>query len=267
MTNGTLWQKTIAFVLSVIFWLFVYKIGHAANTTTLSPTRIVFDNSGTTIKEFTVTNSSNETVKYSLSLIDMRMKEDGKLEAIASSLADASSASKYLFVYPDRFELAPNESRTIKVRLTSLPAAGEYRSHLYVRKEKAGTAEGEAVKGVTMPIIIRSGELSANAAAAGISLKLIDGSQFLQLTVNRDGNMSLYGDINVSFLNSTGKSVNVASLKGTAIYTPNTQRVFTIKLDQQPGINYQSGKFQVEYAGSSIGVCAFQSATYAACSR
>jgi P pilus assembly chaperone PapD len=254
-TNGTYLQKALAFVLSVIFWLFVYKIGHGATNTILSPTRIVFDKTSGTLKEFTVTNTGKETVKYTLSIIDMRMRDDGKLEPVAQPITGQLSAIKYLFVYPEQFELAPNESHIVKVRLSATPSkeAGEYRSHLYLKQEKTGTSASDAARGITMPVIVRTGELTARATISGISLKLVnDDAPLLQLTVNRDGNASLYGDINVSFIDSTGKATTVGAVKGTAVYTPNKQRTFSIKLNGQQGIDYHHGKLKVEYAGSSV---------------
>jgi hypothetical protein len=81
-TNRALLQKTVAFILSVIFWLFVYRIGHAQ--TSLSPTRIVFSQANAadpTLKQVVVTNTSAEPITYKLSLIEMRMNDEGKLES------------------------------------------------------------------------------------------------------------------------------------------------------------------------------------------
>ncbi|MES2702219.1 MAG: hypothetical protein V4649_06245 [Bacteroidota bacterium] len=249
----------MAFILSMIFFLLVYKPGHSQTRTTLSPTRIVFDASGNTLKDFTVTNSSRDTVRYLFSLIEMRMNEKGKLEAVPMCDQGQLCASKLLFIYPEMVDLAPGEARIVKVRYTAAAgmASGEYRSHIYVRQQKGAGRTAITnndladLKGITMPVMVRVGEVQAQAAIAPLALQFTNDTPALKLNITRSGNMSLYGDINVLFVDTLGRATNIGNVKGTAIYTPNTSREYVVKLKPVPGINYQAGKLKVEYAGAA----------------
>ena len=46
----------------------------------------------------------------------------------------------------------------------------------------------------------------------------------LKLTVNRTGNMSVYGDFKIEYISPTGKITQVAIVQGFAVYTPNSLR-------------------------------------------
>jgi hypothetical protein len=148
--------------------------------------------------------------------------------------------------------LAPHQQQAVKVRLNAVATLpdGEYRSHISIR-ERHGN-ETIVAKATTVPVIIRSGSLAAQATIGEIKFNIANDTPVLQVTVGRSGNMSLYGDFSVSLVDTAGHTVKVADIKGTALYTPNTQRVFNIKLKQQQDMDYHTGKLLIEYAGCSM---------------
>src|SRR5687768_12576640 len=83
----------------------------------ISPRRIVFDGDKKT-QELNLANTGQDTAKYLISLVEIRMKEDGAFEEIKEPDAGQNFASKYLRYYPRTVTLAPNEAQTVKVQLS-----------------------------------------------------------------------------------------------------------------------------------------------------
>ncbi len=140
---------------------------------------------------------------------------------------------------PKQVTLKAGESQTVKVMLRKpegLPD-GEYRSHLLFQtvpdasfgtdvEAQPKTAGGISVQlipliGVSIPLIVRHGDVQASAKMSHASLK---GNQ-VQLTLERSGNKSLFGDLIVT----QGNAV-LTQMRGLAVYTPNTQRLVTLEL-------------------------------------
>ena len=149
------------------------------------PKRIVFDGSKRT-QELNLANSGKDTARYLLTLVQIRMKEDGSFETITEPDPGQNFADKYLRIFPRNVVLPPNEAQTVKVQLTNSGEIqpGEYRSHLYIRAEAEKMPLGEeeapsdpssisvklvAVFGISIPVIIRSGESTSSVSLSDIS--------------------------------------------------------------------------------------------------
>jgi hypothetical protein len=160
--------------------------------------------------------------------------------------------------------LAPNESQTVKVQLTKadLLTPGEYRSHLYFRavdeskalgEPEQAAPEGIAIKmkiiyGVTIPVIVRIGEGSAQAKISDLSLQIVnDTIPKLRMRLSRTGNISVYGDLLINHISQQGAVTNISKVKGVAVYTPNAARWLDLDLSGIGDANLHSGKISVEY--------------------
>jgi P pilus assembly chaperone PapD len=112
----------------------------------LYPKRIVFEGSKRT-QDLNLANSGKDTARYILSVVQIRMKEDGSFETITEPDPGQNFADKYFRIFPRNVVLPPNEAQTVKVQLinTGELQPGEYRSHLYVRAEaeKAPLGKGK----------------------------------------------------------------------------------------------------------------------------
>jgi hypothetical protein len=64
--------------------------------------------------------------------------------------------------------------------------------------------------------------------------------------------MSVYGDIAVDYISLQGKVTRVGSIKGLAVYTPNSLRRFNLLLNKINGIDYHSGKLHLVYSDQAI---------------
>lgn len=234
------------------------------------PKRIVFDGSKRS-QDLSIANNGNDTARYVISVIQIKMNEDGSFQTITDPEPGQNFADKNFRFFPRTVILPPHEAQTVKVQLLHFGnlAPGEYRSHLYFRAEeekkplekeeknsdeKAISINLQPIYGVSIPVIIKAGESNTETKLSDFDLKL-DGqsSPELYLTVNRSGNMSIYGDITVNHLSADGKETLVSQVKGVAVYTPNTVRRFKLNLNKN--VNYKEGALHIvfkDYAGRVI---------------
>jgi hypothetical protein len=106
--------------------------------------------------------------------------------------------------------------------------------------------------GISIPCIIRKGDNTAAVNFSDAKFEMEhDSIPSLDLTFNRSGNMSVYGDVEVNYISALGKSTRVGMIKGMAVYTPNAKRNFHLRLDKVPGVEYHSGKLQIIYSDQS----------------
>jgi P pilus assembly chaperone PapD len=258
-------QKAITFICFFIPLFFAISIKiQAQGNLLVTPRRVVFD-SKKKIQELNLANTGKDTARYVISIIDIRMKEDGSFEQITEPDSGQYFAGKQLRIFPRSVVLAPNEAQVIKVQVTKSEqlGPGEYRSHIYFRAvpSKKPLGEDEAadnskeiavrltpVFGISIPVIIRSGASDTKVNISDISVETTDkDAPKLNLKFNRTGNMSVYGDLTINYISPNGKTTQVAAVKGIAIYTPNAARRLHVDLAKTPGIDYRSGKFHIMY--------------------
>lgn len=233
----------------------------------IMPRRVVFSGAKKT-QELNLANIGKDTARFAISLINIRMTENGSFDVIDEPDSNQHFAVKYLRFFPHSVVLGPNESQVIRIQVTRreelLP--GEYRSHIYFRAEPGEGALGEPAKadnsgisvhlvpvfGISIPVIIRVGEYSSGITFSGLSVHAVkDSAPSLQVTFNRSGSMSVYGDVLVSFVSAQGKKTQVGMVNGLAIYTPNLTRTFNLPLDGTRGIDYHSGKLHITFSEKS----------------
>jgi hypothetical protein len=222
-----------------------------------SSTRLVFEGA-TQVQVLSITNNGPDTARFSVSMVEMRMKSNGKMERITSADSGQVFASKYIQFFPDHLILAPNDSQRIAVRFQGTPPPGECRSHLLLKParikctavDSAAGASCQQKQGITIPVIIRQGDLTASVNLSDISVTS-DTAITLHLTFNRTGEMSVYGDISVDYIPPDGDAISVGEAKHVAVYTPNKARQLNVRLKHVDGIDYHSGKLTIQYKGAN----------------
>jgi hypothetical protein len=70
------------------------------------------------------------------------------------------------------------------------------------------------------------------------------------MTLNREGNQSVYGDLSIDSIAPDGEMINVGLVRGLAVYTPNTLRRFSMPLYVPEGVDISAGKLRVRYSSS-----------------
>ncbi|MBC7743884.1 MAG: molecular chaperone [Flavobacterium sp.] len=249
------------------FFIFFPIIVHTAEIKAqgnllVNPKRVVFEGKNRVIS-LNLANTGTDTASYNISLVQYRMKENGSFEEISQPDSLQRFADKFLRIFPRTVTLGPNEAQVVKVQLTrtNLLLPGEYRSHLYFRAVHAEKPLGQIFKdtsknisislnpvfGISIPVIIRSGETLTKADITNIQYQMEGGdTPQLKMQINRDGNFSIYGDLTITHVSPQGKNTLIGIAKGISIYTPNSKRLFVINLNK--GVNYHAGKIKVEYA-------------------
>src|SRR5688572_19794449 len=100
----------------------------------ITPKRVVFEGSQRT-QVLNLANIGQDSATYAISLVQIRMKEDGSFEEITEPDPGQYFATRYLRYFPRTVRLAPNEAQTVRVQVnrSGEMVPGEYRSHLYFR--------------------------------------------------------------------------------------------------------------------------------------
>lgn len=229
----------------------------------ITPVRVVFEGQQK-MQELNLANTGKDSATYLVSLVEIRMNEDGTFDKIIEPDSGQNFASGHLRIFPRTVTLAPNEAQSVKVQLTKMSqlVPGEYRSHIYFRSvpdekplgEKSKSDSGNIsvtlvpVFGITIPVIIHVGEIIANVNIS--DLAFVGGTEVpphINMVFNRTGNASVYGNITVDYVSPQGKISQVGKVDGIAVYTPNLKRQFHINLLKKQGINYGKGKLLITY--------------------
>ena len=234
----------------------------------VTPRRVVFEGNKKSL-DLNLANIGQDTATYAISMVQIRMNEDGSFETITSPDPGQNFADKNIRFLPRSVTLPPNEAQVVKVQLLRANdlKPGEYRSHFYFRSIPKVVALGEEdsvvdtssisihlvpVFGITIPVIIRVGPSNMKVTLSDLALKITDDSNpTLSLKFNREGNFSVYGDLTVDHISSDGTITRVGIANGIAVYTPNSIRDFQFDLNKISGVDYRSGKLLVVYSSSS----------------
>jgi len=196
----------------------------------VAPTRIVLD--GRKGAEIILDNIGDEPATYRVSIEFRRMTEAGDLVDVTTPTGADQKAEDMIVYAPRKVTLAPNQPQAIRIaaRPGQGVADGEYRVHMLFRAIPPATpvvqAQAEEVKGVqfkltpvygvTIPVIVRLGNLQATAGIADVRLEKKDGAVAVGLDLTRTGSRSTYGEVRVL---KAGVKDPIAIQKGVAIYT------------------------------------------------
>lgn len=234
----------------------------------ITPKRILFEGNVRSV-DLNLANAGEDTATYAISIVQIRMTEEGGFEAITEPDPGQYFADKYLRFFPRTITLGPNEAQVVKVQITraSELSPGEYRSHFYFRAVPKAKPLGEEnqvkdtsvitvqltpIFGITIPAIIRIGQSTAKVSLSDLE-SVIDGegNRSVKMVFNRSGNMSVYGDIAIDHISVQGTKTRVGIANGVAVYTPNTKRKFQVNLLKNEGIDFSSGTLRVTYSAPS----------------
>jgi len=260
-------KSLIMFIAGLLISVIVFPYDSLAQGDLLiTPRRIVFEGSKRSM-DLNLANTGRDTATYSISLVQIRMLEDGGFETITTPDPGQQFADRYIRFFPRTVTLGPNEAQTVKIQLirSNELAQGEYRSHFYFRSIPRSTPLGEEgvpkdtttisvrltpIFGITIPAIIKVGASTSKVTISGLELEMVnDTLPNLKLIFNRSGNMSVYGDLTVDHVSTQGKITRVGIANGVAVYTPNTIRRFRFSLNS--GVDFRTGTLRVIYTSST----------------
>ena len=108
------------------------------------------------------------------------------------------------------------------------------------------------VFGITIPVIIRMGKSTTVTTLSDLKVNLTENGQHnLEMTFNRSGNMSVYGDLTVDHLSPSGEITRVGIANGVAVYTPNAIRKFNLNLLSDKVVDFSNGTLKVYFSAPS----------------
>ncbi len=239
------WTQSIAAAAALGAPLLLASAPAAAGVGDLlvAPTRIVLD--GRRGTEIILNNVGDEPATYRISVEFRRMTGDGMLADVPEPTAQEKAAADMIVYAPRRVTLAPRQPQAIRIAARppqGLPD-GEYRVHLLFRAIPPATpvapAAGEPVKGlklrlipiygVTIPVIVRLGNLQATAGIANVRLEQKDGKPAVGLELSRSGSRSTFGEVRVL---KAGIKEPVAIQRAVAVYTEVNSRHVAIPLNE-----------------------------------
>jgi hypothetical protein len=209
----------------------------------VAPTRIVLD--GRRGTEIVLNNVGDEPATYRISVEFRRMTPDGQLVDVTEPTAEDKAAADMIVYAPRRVTLAPHEPQSIRIaaRPPQGLADGEYRVHLLFRAIPPATPvaspAGEQPKGlhlqlipiygVTIPVIVRLGNLQVTAGISNVELEKKDGKPAIGLDLARNGTRSTFGEVRVL---KQGVKEPIAIQKAVAVYTELNSRHVAIPVDE-----------------------------------
>ncbi len=178
----------------------------------IAPTRLVLDGRGG--GEVILSNIGSREATYRVSLELRRMTSEGELvpvEQAAATIAEQAALEMVRYA-PRRVTLPPDQPQAI--RISARPGAelpdGEYRVHMSfaaLPQVQAISPSSEAlpetgfainlvpIYGITMPVIIRKGELEVTAGLANPRIEQAPEGPAFRVDITRSGSASLYGDL------------------------------------------------------------------------
>jgi P pilus assembly chaperone PapD len=226
---------------------FYHSSAHAqgAGDLLVAPTRVVLDGARGT--EVILNNIGAAPATYRITLELRRMRADGSLEEVEQSAANAVEATTLGMISyaPRRVTLPPNQPQSVRIGIRapqSLPD-GEYRAHMLFRAipdskpaaPSTGPKEGVSIAltpiyGVTIPIIVRQGNLSAKAAISDARIEKGAGRDTFSFGLARSGTRSTYGRIRVI---KPGVDKPLIDARGIAVYAELDSRRVIFPVDDE----------------------------------
>lgn len=210
----------------------------------VAPTRLILD--GRKGTEIVLNNVGDEPATYRISVEFRRMTGDGDLSEVSAPNAEEKAASDMIVYAPRRVTLAPRQPQSIRIAARppqGLPD-GEYRVHLLFRAvpppSPVAPASSEPPKGlhlrlipiygVTIPVIVRLGNLDATASIANVRLEERDGKNAVGVDLSRSGTRSTFGEVRVL---KPGVKDPVAIQRNVAVYTEVNSRHVSVPVDEK----------------------------------
>jgi P pilus assembly chaperone PapD len=201
----------------------------------VAPQRLVFD--GARGGEVILNNVGEEPATYRVSVEFRRMTEKGDLIDVTTPSASDKLAEDMIIYAPRKVTLAPHEPQAIRIaaRPPQGLANGEYRVHMLFRAIPPATPVSDSsaeqakgvqfrltpVYGVTIPVIVRLGNLQATGGIANVQLERKGERAAIGLDLTRTGSRSTYGEIRIL---KPGVKDPIAIQKGISVYTEVNRR-------------------------------------------
>ncbi len=243
-----------------------------AQGVSVSPRKVLLDGRKRSA-EVTLMNPGSKSTTYRVYLINKRMGEDGSFKTIKDPRPGELFADKMIRYSPRRVTIPGKGFQSVRILVRkprNLPP-GEYRSRivfhslppastgvdLNAQKLKPGELSVSIIPtyAVTIPIIIRHGELSVTARLDKAEFhpkEKRDGRPYVILRVVREGNRSIHGDLGIHYRPEQGEEVQVAMIPNFTVYSPYEARRFRLELVAPEGVRFAGGQLRIDYRAIQV---------------
>jgi len=235
----------------------------------LAPTRLVLGPRDRAA-EVNLFNRGTVPATYRIEVVDKRMTGEGALVDVPEGETDPLSAAPLLRYAPRQVTLGPGETQKVRLLVRRPPglAEAEYRSHLLVRtlpepgrlaapSERVGglRVAVTALPAVSIPVIVRHGELGARIEVSQVELCTLPDAQGrakVRCRLTRQGGRSAYGDLAVTYLPPDGVGPRpLGLLRGVAVYASTEERTVEVPIQDFPeGLG--EGSLRVAYLAPAL---------------
>ncbi len=218
--------------IKILLFAFVLSLTSYAHALMVSPGYLLFEGKDKNDK-ITVTNTGPTAKEYKISFVNYSQNKDGTFTTVTQESANNKFAEPLLFFGPKRLNLKPGESQTIRIQSQHYKpkyVSGEYRSHLLIQEQEPTLAVGQkknesgeavsfkikALYGVTIPVVVRKGNLAASTQMVSVKYKEIVKNNAkvpgVFVSLKRTGSQSDRGDIIIyDGDKEVGKLVNIST--------------------------------------------------------
>ena len=238
-----------------IAFLTLVLVVDTASALRLTVKRVIFEGPKRA-EVITVINNSLQDKTYRVGWRHFVMTPNDSLKAVPDDQLPAAvkPVVDMIRYAPRRFTVRAKSSQQIRLMLRTPAdlAEGEYRSHLWIRPEADVTkvtpsslsnnntkaekgVELQMLTGVTMPVIVRKGNLGAKTTITDLQAVQSPGFVSVAYALNRVGERSVYGNLDYVCNAGSGSEYILRTTRGIAVYPELNRRVFNKQIEKPAG--------------------------------
>lgn len=240
-----------------------------ASSLLITNTRILFDGRQRAAV-VDLKNRGDSVGHYRIFFRNKRMLENGNIKDVKTPREGEKPAESLIRYSPRRVVLGPGQGQSVRLMLrkpSDLPP-GEYRSHLVFQGmpeapapfNEDGSEGGQLdirfspIMEYSIPVIVRHGNVWATASLGDFQITGMDRDpSSFKCRLNREGNRSLFGDIEV-FLMSGGKTGHrVGFISGLAVYPPLAAREISVPVILPDNLSPPERKLLIRFTENKFG--------------
>ncbi|MBM9537093.1 hypothetical protein [Desulfobulbus alkaliphilus] len=249
----------------------------ASKNLMVTPIRAVFTDRQRAV-EVRVSNLSDESITYAISLVSMRRDAEGQLYQVEDEMETEEErlVKDMIRFSPRRATIKPREQQSIKLMVRKpqdLPP-GEYQTRLSISPLE-DPAQGQAtLSGIradehmtflvdvlvtsTIPVIIQHGDIAPEVTPIALTLPAQNADpENLRASVRlgRHGEGSAFGRLVLRYLPADNPRAErqVGHLEGIVLYRPETEREYSVPMHNVSSLDLSSGTIRVEFLPDSVG--------------
>lgn len=248
-------------IILLTFLCVAISLSHAVARIDIVPQKIIIENRERN-GEFTVLNLMDRAGTFRIEIVNFEQNQDGVYQELSAPLSPDFDPQSIARISPRQFMLQEGGRQKIRLSLrkpASLPE-GEYRFHvkaIRLMKDNERIQDDPnninvlANIGVTIPVVIRHGQITSDAKIKNI--RLVDAANTQQnkneihMDIDRTGNASTIGVLEIFWQGDGKPSKRIGRITNMNIFPDIDTRHIKLPITEMPS---GSGQLMVRYANS-----------------